>query len=106
MAVIDLVGSPQTTALGVDLLTKGGKLVMIGMYGNLANFPLAMVVLKGLTIIGSLLGTLDELHELIGLVRAGKVDPIPLERHPLNCAHQTLMGIREGKVLGRAVLCS
>lgn len=106
MAVIDLVGSPQTTAMGVDMLTKGGKLVMIGMYGNLANFPLAMIVLKGLTIIGSLLGTLDELHELIGLVRAGKVAPIPLERHPLDCANQTLLEIRDGKVRGRAVLCS
>ena len=47
-----------------------------------------------------------ELHELIGLVRAGKVAPIPLERHPLECAHQTLLEIREGKVRGRAVLCS
>lgn len=106
MGVIDLVGSPQTTRLGVDMLTKGGKLVMVGMYGNLADFPLAMIVLKGLTIVGNLLGTLSEFHELIALVREGKVAPIPLQRQPLGCAHATLLELREGKVRGRAVLCS
>src|SRR5262249_5006079 len=32
-AVIDLVGNPATTQLGFDCLTKGGKLVIVGLFG-------------------------------------------------------------------------
>jgi threonine dehydrogenase-like Zn-dependent dehydrogenase len=32
--VIDLVGSPETAALGFDLLPKGGKLVIGGLFGG------------------------------------------------------------------------
>ena len=34
MAVIDFVGSSETTALGFDALGKGGKLVIVGLYGG------------------------------------------------------------------------
>ena len=33
-AVIDLVGSAQTTQLGFDALAKGGKLIIVGLFGG------------------------------------------------------------------------
>ena len=33
-AAIDFVGSPQTMQFGIDVLAKGGKLVMVGLYGG------------------------------------------------------------------------
>src|ERR1700753_3823253 len=33
-AVIDLVGNAQTTQLGFDCLTKGGKLIIVGLFGG------------------------------------------------------------------------
>ena len=40
-AVIDLVGNAQTTQLGFDCLTKGGKLVIVGLFGGGAPWALA-----------------------------------------------------------------
>ena len=105
LSVIDLVGSPQTAQFGFDVLTKGGTLVMVGLFGNLAPWSLAMIPLKGISIIGNLVGTLDECRELIDLVRAGRIEPIPVTRIPLDRANETLMDLRDGKVAGRAVLC-
>src|SRR5205809_7157426 len=33
-AAIDFVGSPATMAFGINILRKGGKLVMVGLYGG------------------------------------------------------------------------
>jgi D-arabinose 1-dehydrogenase-like Zn-dependent alcohol dehydrogenase len=105
LSVIDLVGSPQTAGLGFDCLTKGGMLVLVGLFGNLAPWPLAMIPLKAISIVGNLVGSLEECRELIDLVRAGRIEPIPVSRVPLDDANDTLMALRDGKFVGRAVLC-
>src|SRR2546429_9980893 len=42
-AVIDLVGNPQTTQLGFDCLTQGGKLVIVGLVGGGAPRGLPLI---------------------------------------------------------------
>jgi len=44
------------------------------------------------------------MHELMELVRSGKVDPIPVEKRPASEANQTLEDLKNGKILGRAAL--
>src|SRR5690606_1677177 len=101
---IDLVGAPATAALAFDSLVKGGKLVIVGLFGGGANWPLALIPLKALSILGSYVGNLAELRELMELVRAGRVPPIPVTRYPLPEADAVLTALRQGKVVGRAVL--
>src|ERR1700755_130491 len=45
-AVIDLVGNAKTTQLGFDCLTKGGKLVVVGLFGGGAPWGAAPVPLR------------------------------------------------------------
>ena len=45
-AVIDLVGNPATTQLGFDCLTKGGKLVIVGLFGGGATWALPLIPIK------------------------------------------------------------
>jgi len=40
---IDFVGSPKTMGFGVNILSKGGKLVMVGLYGDAC--PVSTVLL-------------------------------------------------------------
>ena len=49
-AVIDLVGNAQTTQLGFDCLTKGGKLVIVGLFGGGATWALPLIPIKAVTI--------------------------------------------------------
>ena len=55
-AVIDLVGNAKTTQLGFDCLTKGGKLVIVGLFGGGAPWALPLIPIKAITIQGSYVG--------------------------------------------------
>jgi D-arabinose 1-dehydrogenase-like Zn-dependent alcohol dehydrogenase len=44
------------------------------------------------------------MHELMALVQAGKIAPIPYEVRPLDEAHNALVDLKNGKVKGRVVL--
>ena len=55
-------------------------------------------------ILGSYVGTQQDLVELLQLIREDKVKPVPLVRRPLREAPQAIQELREGKALGRYVL--
>ena len=103
-AAIDLVGSPQTAALGFDALAKGGKLVVVGLFGGAAPWALPFIPMKAATIQGSYVGNLAELQELLDLVRRKAVPPIPVTPRPLDQATDTLETLQRGELVGRAVL--
>jgi len=56
------------------------------------------------SIIGSYVGTLAEMRELMALVQAGKVAPIPYEVRPMEDANASLMDLKAGNATGRIVL--
>jgi D-arabinose 1-dehydrogenase-like Zn-dependent alcohol dehydrogenase len=104
-AAIDFVGSPQTMQFGINVLKKGGKLVMVGLYGGACPVATVMFPFKMMTIEGSYVGTLDDLRELLALVEAGRVPPIPIETRPAEEASQALADLKAGgRVRGRVVL--
>jgi len=103
-AVIDLVGNAKTTQLGFDCLTKGGKLVIVGLFGGGATFALPLIPIKAITIQGSYVGNLRETKELLDLVRAKHIAPIPVTPMPLAKANQALVDLQAGRLVGRAVL--
>jgi alcohol dehydrogenase, propanol-preferring len=103
-AVIDLVGNAKTTQLGFDCLTKGGKLVLVGLFGGGAPWALPLIAMKAVTIQGSYVGNLRETAELLALVRAKKIPPIPVIPMPLARANEALMELQKGRLVGRAIL--
>ena len=103
-AAIDLVGNPQTAQMGFDCLTRGGRLVMVGLYGGGAPWALPLIPIKAITIQGSYVGNLKETQELLDLVRSKKVKPIPVTLRALEEANATLEDLRKGRLVGRAVL--
>jgi D-arabinose 1-dehydrogenase-like Zn-dependent alcohol dehydrogenase len=103
-AVIDLVGNAKTAQLGFDCLTKGGKLVIVGLFGGGAPWALPLIPIKAITIQGSYVGNLRETRELLDLVRARKIAPIPVTPMPLAKANEALIDLQKGRLVGRAVL--
>ena len=103
-AVIDLVGNAKTTQLGFDCLSKGGKLVIVGLFGGGATWALPLIPIKALTIQGSYVGNLRETQELLDLVRSKKIAPIPVTPMPLAKANEALVDLQKGRLVGRAVL--
>jgi len=103
-AVIDLVGNAKTAQLGFDCLTKGGKLVIVGLFGGGAPWALPLIPIKAITIQGSYVGNLRETEELLDLVRAKKIAAIPVTPMPLGKVNEALSSLKEGRLVGRAIL--
>ncbi len=70
-AAIDFVGAPTTFAFATAALRRGGKYVIVGLYGGKASFALASLPLRPISIAGSYVGRLDEARELIALLQHG-----------------------------------
>ncbi len=103
-AAIDLVGAPATAQLGLDCLTKGGTLIIVGLFGGQITLSLPLIPQRALTIQGSYVGNLAELKKLMTLVRQRKVPAIPISERPLDDAPAAIEELRGGKVVGRTVL--
>jgi propanol-preferring alcohol dehydrogenase len=103
-AVIDLVGSSQSARLGYDSLVKGGKYIIVGLFGGDLTVSLPPIPMRALTIQGSYLGSLAEMAELLELVRSKGIPPVPVATRPLDEVNAALDQLRAGKVVGRVVL--
>ena len=103
-AAIDFVGSEKSAAFGLSLLRKGGKLIVVGLFGGSMPLSLATLPLRAVSLVGVYTGTLPEFRELMALAREGKVRPAPIETRPLDQAQQSMDDLRAGRIRGRVVL--
>lgn len=100
---VDLVGNADTATLALGALRKGGKLIVVGLYGGEIPVSLVLVVQRAWRIQGSSVGTVAELKEVVALARAGKIKPIPIEKRPLAEVSRTLDQLKAGSIVGRVV---
>lgn len=100
---LDFVGAANTAELAVGALRKGGKLVLVGLFGGEIRLSIAAAILRAVTVQGSHLGSVAELRSLVALAREGKIKPIPIEKRPLADVSRTLDDLKAGTVTGRVV---
>lgn len=103
-AVVDTVGGEATSGLALAAIRKGGRYVLVGLYGGQVTISLPTIPMRAISILGSYVGSLGELKELMEIVKSGKVKPIPIETRPVETAYQTLQDLKAGKIVGRVVL--
>jgi D-arabinose 1-dehydrogenase-like Zn-dependent alcohol dehydrogenase len=103
-AVIDLVGASRTAQLGLDSLRKGGKLIIVGLFGGDITVPTPSFPLRAITIQGSYVGSLTEMAELLDLVQRKGVPDLPVGTRPLAAVNDALEELKSGRVVGRLVL--
>lgn len=103
-AVIDFVGSNATAAAGLDMLEKGGRIVLVGIGGGEVTLSVALTIFRSRTILGSLTGTIGDLRELLDLARTGRLAPTPIEEQPKSAVNAVVERLEGGAVTGRVVL--
>jgi propanol-preferring alcohol dehydrogenase len=103
-AVVDFVGSSSTVRLGVDSLIKGGKVVVVGLFGGDITVSTPFFPMRAMAIQGSYVGSLTEMAELLALVRRVGMPQVPIATRPLAAVNETLEDLRAGRIIGRVVL--
>jgi D-arabinose 1-dehydrogenase-like Zn-dependent alcohol dehydrogenase len=101
---IDFVGAEASLTFAQRAVAKGGKVVIVGLFGGRFSLPIPMFPFRELTLSGSYVGSLAHAGEMLELVKTGKVKPIPVERRALERASQSLDDLRAGRIVGRVVL--
>ena len=100
----DFVGARDTAEFGTAVLRKGGRLIVVGLIGGSLSLPLPTLVMRGIGVIGSYVGSLDELRGLVAMAKTGWWRDLPVTRRPLPTAQQSLDDLRERRIVGRVVL--
>ena len=100
---VDFVGSAETAELALDCLRKGGRLILVGLFGGEIKLSIARTILRAVTVQGSHLGKVEELNAVVALAREGQIKPIPIEPRPLSEVSRTLDELKLGGVVGRVV---
>ena len=88
----------------MQALRRGGRLVLVGLMGGSIELQLPLLPIRALSIIGSFVGSLEEMRELVALARDGRVPEIPVQVRALEEAQRTLEDLKQGRVVGRVVL--
>ena len=103
-AVMETVGE-ATYDHSLKSLRPGGRLVISGATSG-PNPPadLARIFFKQLSVVGSTMGTRDELLDLIRLCESSGVRPLIDQTLPMSEARRALEIVADGKVFGKIVL--
>ncbi len=100
--VLDFVAEQGAENDGFAMTRAGGSYFVIG-YGGTLSIPTLDVISTERNIIGNIVGTYNELAELMVLAQAGKVT-LHTKTYPLDAAPEALHDLDAGLVRGRAIL--
>jgi alcohol dehydrogenase, propanol-preferring len=94
--------SPKIFRQAIDMLRRGGTCAPVGLPPGDFPTPIFDVVLKGLTVRGSIVGTRKDLQESLQFAAEGKVKAT-IETQPLEAINDVFDRLRRGLWLQRAV---
>ncbi|NRI66853.1 NAD(P)-dependent alcohol dehydrogenase [Rhodococcus sp. MS16] len=101
-AVVDFVGEGGATAEGIAMLRRAGNYYVVG-YGENIDVPTIDVISTEINFIGNLVGSYNDLQELMILAAQGKVT-LHTTKYPLEEFQSALDDLDSGRVRGRAIL--
>lgn len=101
-AILDFVGEGGSTRWGVDMLGRAGNYYVVG-YGENIDVPTIDIISAEINVIGNLVGSYNDLEELMILAAKGKVT-LHTTKYPLEDFQHALDDLDAGLVRGRAIL--
>ena len=87
----------------VDALRAGGRLVAVGLPPEAMSLNIPRLVLDGIEVVGSLVGTRQDLVEAFEFAAQGKVVP-KVTLRPIEDINQIFDEMQQGKIKGRMVI--
>jgi NAD+-dependent secondary alcohol dehydrogenase Adh1 len=101
-AIIDFVGEGTAIADGISMLRDAGSYFVIG-YGGKLDVPTIDVISREINFIGNLVGSYNDLAELMTLTAQGKVT-LHTSTYPLDAVNDAMADLDQGRLQGRGIL--
>ncbi|MFS6937542.1 alcohol dehydrogenase AdhP [Neisseria animaloris] len=87
----------------VDAVRAGGRVVAVGLPSETMDLSIPRIVLDGIEVVGSLVGTRKDLEEAFQFGAEGIVVPV-VQTRTLDEANDIFQEMRDGKIQGRMVI--
>jgi len=100
--VMDFVAEQGAEADGWAMTGRAGSYYVIG-YGGTLQIPALDIISTERNIVGNIVGTYNDLAELMVLAQAGRVT-LHTRTYPLDAANEAFADLDAGRVRGRAIL--
>ena len=100
--VLDFVAEQGAEQDGFAMTGRAGSYFVIG-YGGQVQIPTLDIISTERNIVGNIVGTFNELAELMALAEGGKVT-LHTRTYPLDAAVEAIADLDAGRVRGRAIL--
>jgi NAD+-dependent secondary alcohol dehydrogenase Adh1 len=100
--VIDFVAEQGAELDGPRMLRRAGSYFVVG-YGGTVSIPTIDIISTEINVVGNLVGTYNDLAELMVLAQAGKIT-LHTRTYPLASALDAFADLDSGNVRGRAIL--
>jgi NAD+-dependent secondary alcohol dehydrogenase Adh1 len=101
-AIIDFVGEKGAIEDGVAMLRNAGSYYVIG-YGENINVPTIDIISREINFIGNLVGSYNDLAELMTLTAQGQVT-LHTSAYPLEAVNDAMADLDGGRLQGRGIL--
>ncbi|WP_419996164.1 NAD(P)-dependent alcohol dehydrogenase [Streptomyces boninensis] len=100
--VLDFVGERGTEAEGVAMVRRAGSYYVIG-YGGEVRVPTIDIISSEINVIGNLVGSYNDLDELMTLAAQDKVR-LHTRTYPLDAVADAMADLDAGRLQGRGIL--
>ncbi|MDX6469726.1 MAG: NAD+-dependent secondary alcohol dehydrogenase Adh1 [Gaiellaceae bacterium] len=100
--IVDFVGEKGAIEDGVAMLRQAGSYFVIG-YGENIDVPTIDIISREINFIGNLVGSYNDLDELMTLTAQGKVQ-LHTSAYPLEAVNDAMADLDNGRLRGRGIL--
>ena len=100
--VMDFIGEQGAELDATKMLSRAGSHFVVG-YGGAVNIPTMQIILTEINVIGNLVGTYNDLAELMNLAARGLVR-LKTSNYPLDAVNDAIQDLIAGRVRGRGIL--
>jgi NAD+-dependent secondary alcohol dehydrogenase Adh1 len=101
-AVLDFVGEGGALGDSIAMLREAGTHYVIG-YGGVLSVPAIDIISSEINVVGNLVGTYNDLAELMTLAAEGRVT-LHTSTYPLDAANEAMDDLEAGRLHGRGIL--
>lgn len=104
-AVIDFVGGSTTVDMAIKAVSRGGTVIVVGLFGGAVSLSTALLPMRNITLRGSYVGSLEEMTSLLQLMQRSEQKDlsVQIQPRPMSEINDALSDLSNGRVLGRVI---